>query len=190
MRLPHHRAGEAGQGHSAHRHIGDTLARLSTKCICEARSKALARYFTTTKEEGGGTPLQLGVGMANGTELVVHTARLLLESNPAWACVSGDIRNGFNTVSREAVLRALGQGSFSDLLPVFSKYYCREAPLFAGTGELCRVGNDGVAGTPIRSTAGVRQGDPTCPLLFSLALPPCARGGGGRVPRLSISRIS
>ena len=71
--------------------IGDTLARLASKCICEARQAALAKYFTSTSSGDGSVPLQLGVGTPGGTEIAVHSARLLLETNPSWACCSGMI---------------------------------------------------------------------------------------------------
>jgi hypothetical protein len=51
-----------------------------------------ARYFTTTAATADTpAPLQLGVGIKGGTEILVHTARLLLEANPTWACCSNDL---------------------------------------------------------------------------------------------------
>ena len=58
--------------------IGDSLARLAGKCICRALNPTFARYFTTTAATADTpAPLQLGVGIKGGTEILVHTARLL-----------------------------------------------------------------------------------------------------------------
>ena len=132
-------------------------------------------------------PLQLGVGIKGGTEILVHTARLLLEANPTWACCSNDIRNGFNEVSRDAVLDALNADDrLRPLLPAVQRFYCREGGLFAGASELsgtvpeavahllgdesetavaaiaaaiADAPTDAVRNPHVRSTEGVRQGD-------------------------------
>ena len=105
--------------------IGDSLARLAGKCICRALNPTFARYFTTTAATADTpAPLQLGVGIKGGTEILVHTARLLLEANPTWACCSNDIRNGFNEVSRDAVLDALNADDrLRPLLPAVQRFY-------------------------------------------------------------------
>ena len=109
--------------------IGDSLARLAGKCMCRALNPT-ARYFTTTAADDAPAPLQLGVGVKGGTEILVHTARLLLEANPSWACCSNDIVNGFNAVSRDAVLDALNADDrLRPLLLAVQRFYCREGGL-------------------------------------------------------------
>ena len=78
---------------------------------------------------GGRRPLQLGVGVSGGAEVIVHSLRLLLERNPHWACVGNDLLNGFNAISREKAVQAIHDNPlFAPYLPFVQQSYLREAP--------------------------------------------------------------
>ena len=172
--------------------MGDVLARLAGKCVCKTGSARFASYFTggaATDEEhflSHPAPLQLGVGTSAGIEVGIHAVRTLLERHPDWAVCSNDFCNGFNAVSREAMLASISDGPFRDLLPMAERLYCCHSGLHAaGLGRLREAPSPsphhapplpsaraGGRGAEIRSTQGVRQGDPLGPLFFSLALHP------------------
>ena len=145
-------------------------------------------------------PLQLGVGVPGGAEVLVHTARTLLENNPGWACASNDLRNGFNACRRDKVLEAVRSNPrFSQYYPSLYKQYCRHATLLANgkpifppaahvdapSSSETQYGSDsgdqdhtGPLRQPtqparaVTSRQGVRQGDPAGPWLFAAALHP------------------
>ena len=54
-------------------------------------------------------PLQLGVGVLRGPEILALAMRLALESHPRWVAVKLDFKNAFNTCSRPAFLRWTAQ---------------------------------------------------------------------------------
>ena len=51
-------------------------------------------------------PQQLGMSVAGGAKLV-HSVRMMLESNPDFICIKLDFRNAFNEVSRARIIEAL-----------------------------------------------------------------------------------
>ena len=152
--------------------IGDALARLSSRCTCRALSEVFQEHFTapmSSAAAGGRRPLQLGVGVSGGAEVIVHSLRLLLERNPHWACVGNDLRNGFNAISREKAVQAIHDNPlFAPYLPFVQQSYLREAPLLARGKPIQAAGQP----RPVDSSQGVRQGDPFAPALFALALHP------------------
>src|SRR6202012_504455 len=82
-----------------------------------------------------------------------------------------DLRNAFNTVSRESVLAAVAQ-HFSVLLPYALAAYGAPTSLLFGDSE-------------VASSSGVQQGDPLGPLFFALALAG-ARRASGEPPELEL----
>ena len=53
------------------------------------------------------TPQQLAVGVKGGISVVIHGVRLLLEIRQGFVVVRLDMRNGFNAVSRDVMLRRM-----------------------------------------------------------------------------------
>ena len=90
--------------------LGETLRRLTGKCICAALKHRIFSFFQ---------PSQFGVACKTGAEKIVHSLRKCIEDN--W--LSGDFvvfkvdtSNAFNVVSRQAVLDECAT-FFPELLP-------------------------------------------------------------------------
>ena len=130
-----------------------TWVRLLSKSIVAKEQPALARPLT---------PLQCGVGMRGGAELIIHSSRHLLSAHPSWSLTTLDIANAYGTISRAAIRRAL---SASAAPHAFSLTYFDR---FCAPKFLIRHGRD----YQVQVAEGVIQGDPISPLLFSLGLHP------------------
>jgi hypothetical protein len=135
--------------------VGETLRRLASKCLCQAVREPAQRWLS---------PLQLGVAVSLGAEAAVHTARNWFHRNSGHAnkaFLTIDFENAFNSVDRAAMLREVRLR-----LPGLAPYaeWCY--------GHHSRLLFDG---EPLTSEAGVQQGDPLGPLLFSLAVQPALR---------------
>ena len=104
-------------------------------------------------------PVQLGVGVPRGPEILALAMRLALERHPEWVALKLDFRNAFNRVNRAAMLRAV-RDRLPHLLPWV--LWCYRTPSHLRFGDLA----------PLLSAEGVQQGDPLGPLLFALTVQP------------------
>ena len=130
--------------------VGETLHRLTGKCICAILRDKISSFFQ---------PSQFGVACKAGAEKIVHSLRRCIEEN--W--LSGDfvvfkvdMSNAFNMVSRQAVMDQCAT-YFPELLPWVSWCYGSHTSLWHPMGQ-------------ISSQTGVQQGDPLGPMLFALVL--------------------
>lgn len=111
-------------------------------------------------------PVQLGVGTPLGCEAAVHAARDFVTSaaenseHPS-VLVKVDVRNAFNTLRRDILLKTV-KDRCPEVYPLMFQAYGTPSPLYFGEH-------------PILSARGVQQGDPLGPVAFALSVDACAR---------------
>ena len=88
---------------------------------------------------------------------MTHGARRFLASAPSSVLLKIDLRNAFNCVDRDAILRCVAE-RFPLLFPYAEAAYGHHSELALGDGYT------------VSSQQGVQQGDPLGPLFFSLVL--------------------
>lgn len=130
--------------------VGQTFRRLASK---------LVNSYATGKLSASFAPLQLGVGVSGGVEAAVHAARRFVEHLSYDIAVAKlDFRNAFNTIRRDAMLRAVAS-SLPEAYSYIHASYATSSNLAYGKHT-------------IESAEGVQQGDPLGPLLFCLTIQP------------------
>ena len=139
--------------------VGETLRRLTAKCLCaEYKEDACKCFF----------PPQTGVGLALGTEIGVEVARQWRrrnQNNLSSVFVKIDFSNAFNCVDRTAFLSEC-RHNFPGLSHWAEWCYSQPSHLTFGRNKLS-------------SQSGVQQGDPLGPFLFALTLQPLLREVAG-----------
>ncbi len=76
--------------------VGEVFRRLAAKCAVRHCARALAARLR---------PTQRGVGVCGGVEHLAHAITVMLATHPDWCVLSVDIKNAFNSISRESILR-------------------------------------------------------------------------------------
>ena len=108
------------------------------------------------------SPIQLGVGVAGGCEIIAQTCSFFC-SNPDnyannYILKSMDLSNAFNTISRKAIYEAI-----NDFTPSLRRYFLWSY----GFPSILFDSNQQIF---CHSSAGVRQGDPLGPAFFALGI--------------------
>ena len=94
--------------------------------------------------------------------MLTHHIQILLEKNPDWSILKTDVRNAFNSVSRECLLQQIAH-QFADIYPHVKQLYGEPSSLIYVTSKGVHV---------LSSSEGVHQGDPLGPALFSVTIHP------------------
>ena len=113
--------------------IGSVLGRVVSKCAAAGSTVRFAALFQPpsshscssrprTQTDGSPWPVQVGVCCRNGTEIAHHAVSALLDSHPTHIDVSLDVRNAFNTISRDFFM-PLVQSHLPDLRPWIESMY-------------------------------------------------------------------
>ena len=131
--------------------VGETLRRLV--------GKALLSTSTLKEQVADLAPVQCGVGVSVAAENVAMGVRALVDTyggSPNWAILKVDLKNAFNSVHRDVVLRgahSMAPGAYNFLAYAYQQH----APLFIGA-------------THLTSEQGTHQGCPLGPLGFALGV--------------------
>lgn len=143
---------------------GESLRRLCGRIVSTQMAPRFSSYFARPPEgEERITPVQLGVAVPGGSDIMVHTLQSAMELHPEWAFASVDIKNAFNSVSR-SVMADRVLLLFPELWSFIDVCYGRAPHLSFGVRD-----EEGVERRrTISSAEGTQQGDPLGPFLFSL----------------------
>lgn len=140
--------------------------------IGEIFYRTAASYaITQVKEEIGSilAPIQLGVGVPAGCEQAIHKLQHLLTRNKPTrlAGISVDFRNAFNERNRNHIIKCLyNEPKLKPLWNIATWSYNSSSLLWVEDKQnkcLTQVDH-------LRSTSGVKQGDPLGSLLFALSM--------------------
>ena len=130
--------------------VGEILLRLVAKCLCRLSSQKAASLLV---------PLQVGVGIPGGCEVVSHALNGLVASvGDTTSLAILEVKNAFNTLHRSSYLRQVAE-QFPELLRWAE--FCYSQPSWLKFGN-----------SLVLSACGVQQGDPLAPLLFAITIHP------------------
>ena len=148
--------------------VGNTLVRTALGVAMTPLSSRLQRYFT---------PLQYGIGVRAGAEIMTHTIKAHLQLNPSHLVIQTDLANAFNSWSRDKLYPIVDQ-HFPELSHVIRAAYGNPSQvLFAEPNQPTHS---------IQSTVGSRQGCVAGSLAFCLALQPILQTIAHEYPDLLI----
>ena len=130
--------------------VGYIWRRLTAKCANRHASESMTTILS---------PKQLGVGAKGGAEAAVHATRRYLQQMSAGNILAKlDLKNAFNSLSRNAMLDAVAEYAPDIYHLCYSAY---------SSPSILSFGNHIVS-----SSEGPQQGDPLSPLLFSITIQP------------------
>jgi hypothetical protein len=136
--------------------VGAVLLRLIGSLALQKENTAISRYFLEPR------PIQFGVGVQGGCELMAAAVEAHLGSNPSHISMGCDAANAFNSVCRTKLWPVLRR-RFSSMEAFVRVLYGTEADiLFA----------DGVDLVVVKNSVGTRQGCSMGSFIFALMIHP------------------
>ena len=131
---------------------GCVLRRITARVVMRKLAPRAAAMFS---------PTQLGVSVAGGCEAAVHGVRAALDEDPELWCLQTDLKNAYNSCSREHFMEET-EKNFPEILELIKVLYGDHSFLFFGEHVLT-------------SEAGTAQGCPLGILLWTLAAHPVTK---------------
>ena len=153
--------------------VGEFFRRNIASTLMHANQKSFRHHFlgqASRSAEQTRQPYQFAVSVKAGTDMLIHSVRLLLSLKTDYSVIKIDAVNAFNNVCRIAMLQQLRQ-HFPTLAGFFEEMYLGHPPTDKGPRILFNCGADGKVRV-IWSREGTTQGDPAGPMLFAMALHP------------------
>ncbi len=148
--------------------VGEIWRRITAKCCIRREKEILIDYLA---------PHQLGVGIANGAEAIVHSVYTHLQESqdtPGMSALLIDFSNAFNLIMRQTLFEE--KAIHSPESAAFTEW------LYASAGNLVLPNS-----TSINSNSGVHQGCPSGPADFALVLHKLVLGIKTQFPNLSLN---
>ena len=137
--------------------VGEALVRVASLCLIHSLPPKLLQQLLA--------PLQLGIGSPNGVESAIHLVQTHLLTHPNHTLLSVDLANGFNSLHRHHMLRALFDNpSLSHLWRLAHWSYAQPSQLILSAPR-----HDPIT---FLSQRGARQGCVLGTLLFCLTIQP------------------
>jgi hypothetical protein len=132
--------------------IGEIWRRITSKVAVRAVKLKTKKYFA---------PYQVGVGIPNGCDAIVHAVNRVVEENKHdedIVLMKVDFKNAFNLIDRKTFIRQV-RSICPEILPWVAKIYSQKSIMYVGDSSFA-------------CSQDVQQGDPLGSFLFSLALQP------------------
>ena len=149
--------------------VGEVILKLAEIVLLQRHEKKLLHIFS---------PWQYGVIAKAGCERIIH--QLTKHYQDGCAILSVDLRNAFNSPSRDEIAKALF--AFASLRP-FQRLFAAE---YCNPSELLYYGRNGELKAILKSSAGVRQGSPLSSMLFCTFMQPILATIAQEFPTLKI----